>query len=159
MATALGMSIIYGPYSVFKPGGELFNSAQNVIYGSFSRLAWALALAWVVYACQHKMGGQLLYCFSFLCWFEWFFRLRKIQGFHNKITEAKACDYFYLKSSCFSVSFLRDILVRVICTKISSFLLYVISTTLCKSFNSKILFVLIFKVITFALSLLINVQE
>ena len=106
MATALGMSIIYGPYSVFKPGGELFNSAQNVIYGSFSRLAWALALAWVVYACQHKMGGRLFYCFYFLCWFD----LPGSEKYKYN-NEAKTCDYYIL---CLSLSFLRDILVRVL---------------------------------------------
>uniref|UniRef100_A0A7M5UX06 Nose resistant-to-fluoxetine protein N-terminal domain-containing protein n=2 Tax=Clytia hemisphaerica TaxID=252671 RepID=A0A7M5UX06_9CNID len=68
VATAIGMSIIYGPYSVFKPGGQLFDTAQNVLYGAFSRLAWALALAWVVYACQYRMGGWVN---SFLSWSLW----------------------------------------------------------------------------------------
>lgn len=67
-ATALGMLVIYGPYSVFKPGGQMFDTVQNILYGSFSRLAWALALAWVVYACQYKMGGWVN---TFLSWNAW----------------------------------------------------------------------------------------
>lgn len=60
VATGIGIAVIYGPYSVFKPDGTMFGTAQNILYASLSRLAWALALAWVVYACQYKRGGMCL---------------------------------------------------------------------------------------------------
>ena len=65
IATAIGLAVIYGPYSVFKPNGTLFNTAQNIFYASLSRLAWALALAWVVYACQYRMGGKYFFVFIY----------------------------------------------------------------------------------------------
>ena len=31
------------------------------MYGTFSRFAWGLALAWVIYACHQGFGGTLVY--------------------------------------------------------------------------------------------------
>ena len=45
---------------MYKPGGSPFNKAENVAYGTFSRTAWGLALAWVVYACHTGLGGKIL---------------------------------------------------------------------------------------------------
>lgn len=30
----------------------------SVIYGSFHRFAWGLALAWIIFACVHGFGGN-----------------------------------------------------------------------------------------------------
>lgn len=60
IAFGIGMSVIYGPFTVFKTDGDSFNRTENIFYGAFSRLAWALALGWVIYACHNKMGGKYL---------------------------------------------------------------------------------------------------
>ena len=58
VAIALAMLVVYGPYSVYKEGGTPFNMAENIAYGTFSRTAWGLAIAWVIYACQNGYGGE-----------------------------------------------------------------------------------------------------
>ena len=58
IAITLAMLVVYGPYSMYKKGGKPFNLAENVTYGTFSRTAWAVAVAWVVYACQAGYGGS-----------------------------------------------------------------------------------------------------
>lgn len=58
MGTALGVSIVYGIYTVTKEGGRPFNQAENIIYGTFSRFVWGLALAWVIYACHKGYGSK-----------------------------------------------------------------------------------------------------
>jgi len=57
VATGLGVSVVYGIYTVTKKGGRPFNQAENIIYGTFSRFTWGLALAWVVYACHRGYGS------------------------------------------------------------------------------------------------------
>lgn len=56
-AIILGMSVTYGTWGSVEIGGHVFSTVENVIYGSFSRLTWALAVAWVVYACHFGLGG------------------------------------------------------------------------------------------------------
>ena len=58
VATGLGVTVVYGIYTVTKPGGTSFNKAENVTYGTFSRFVWGLALAWVIYACQKGYGSK-----------------------------------------------------------------------------------------------------
>ena len=58
VATGLGLTVVYGIYTVTKPGGTSFNKAENVTYGTFSRFVWGLALAWVIYACQKGYGSK-----------------------------------------------------------------------------------------------------
>jgi len=58
VATGLGVSVVYGIYTVTKKGGRPFNQAENIIYGTFSRFTWGLALAWVVYACHRGYGSK-----------------------------------------------------------------------------------------------------
>ncbi|KAL9976327.1 hypothetical protein ACROYT_G013617 [Oculina patagonica] len=54
-----GVSSVYGVYTYYKEDGRPFTQAENVIYGTFSRFVWGLALAWVIYAC-HKGYGSLV---------------------------------------------------------------------------------------------------
>ena len=49
---------MYGPYTAYKEGGTPFNMVENIAYGTFSRTAWGLAIAWVIYACQNGYGGE-----------------------------------------------------------------------------------------------------
>ena len=63
-----GLAVIYGLYDIrtsnrfFVPSWSTFESAM---YLGFHRLAWALALAWVVFACAKGYGGFIN---SFLSW-------------------------------------------------------------------------------------------
>ena len=61
IAVTLAMLVVYGPYSTMKKGGKPFNKAENIAYGTFSRTAWAIALGWVVYACQTGYAGLYWY--------------------------------------------------------------------------------------------------
>ncbi|CAH3109140.1 unnamed protein product [Porites lobata] len=58
VAIALALSTLYGEYSaVRKDNPKPFTRAENIIYGTFSRCAWGLALAWVIFACHRGLGG------------------------------------------------------------------------------------------------------
>ena len=57
-AIGLGYAAIYGPYeAAFKDPDTFFTKTENVMYGSFYSIAWSLAVAWVVYACQTDNAG------------------------------------------------------------------------------------------------------
>lgn len=63
LAIGLGVTSVYGVYTYYKAGGRPFNTAENVIYGTFSRFVWGLALAWVIYACNKGYGSILFLMF------------------------------------------------------------------------------------------------
>lgn len=61
-ATATGLAVIYGlnfPH-VLKTF-EMKSKTENIFYGSFHRMAWGCALAWLVWACVKGYGGKV--CF------------------------------------------------------------------------------------------------
>ena len=55
-AAALAMSVVYGLYPDFN--NKPLTRAAVIVYGSVSRFVWALALAWVAYACKYGYGGE-----------------------------------------------------------------------------------------------------
>lgn len=57
LSIALGVSVVYGVYTYYKEDGQPFTRAENIIYGTFSRFVWGLALAWVIYACNKGYGS------------------------------------------------------------------------------------------------------
>ena len=58
VAIALALSTLYGQYKVIRKDNPVqFSRAENIIYGTFSRFAWSLALAWVIFACHNGLGG------------------------------------------------------------------------------------------------------
>ena len=61
IAAATGMAIVYG---LDISGGDFFSKklsmAENIIYGGFHRLAWAIAVSWVIFACSRGYGGLLI---------------------------------------------------------------------------------------------------
>lgn len=57
LASILGLTVVYGIYGATKQGGKPFNKVENILYGTFSRLTWGLALAWVIYACNRGYGS------------------------------------------------------------------------------------------------------
>ena len=58
VAIVLGVSSVYGEYKVVREGGEPFTKAENIMYGTFSRFSWGLALAWVIFVCHRGVGGE-----------------------------------------------------------------------------------------------------
>ncbi|XP_064103240.1 nose resistant to fluoxetine protein 6-like [Macrobrachium nipponense] len=58
IATATGLAVIFGMYDYNQIGKYPgYNWADSVFYASLHRLAWGLALAWVVFACHYGYGG------------------------------------------------------------------------------------------------------
>ena len=57
LASVLGISCVYGFYPSYD-NGDVMSTAANVMYGTFSRCVWAVALSWVVFACKYGYGGR-----------------------------------------------------------------------------------------------------
>nr|XP_058949088.1 nose resistant to fluoxetine protein 6-like [Pocillopora verrucosa] len=58
VAIVLALSTLYGQYKALRKDNPVqFSRAENIIYGTFSRFAWSLALAWVIFACHNGLGG------------------------------------------------------------------------------------------------------
>ncbi|XP_066939051.1 nose resistant to fluoxetine protein 6-like [Macrobrachium rosenbergii] len=69
IATATGLAVIFGMYDYNQIGKYPgYNWADSIFYASLHRLAWGLALVWVVFACHYGYGG---YVNSFLSHPSW----------------------------------------------------------------------------------------
>ena len=55
VAATINLAVLYGLYDVAH-GKELTDGA-NAIYSSLHRVAWAVGLAWVIFACVTGHGG------------------------------------------------------------------------------------------------------
>ena len=66
LATAVGLAVVYGlvPYLNEEEVPEM-NSFARVSYGSLHRLAWSIAVGWLIFACVHGYGGPVN---RFLSW-------------------------------------------------------------------------------------------
>ena len=64
VAFGTGFAVIYG-LNFPKLGEQPLSEAANIIYGGFHRLAWAMAVGWVVFACARGYGGWIN---TFLSW-------------------------------------------------------------------------------------------
>lgn len=60
VAIGTGLAVVYGMYNYNQfsdyPG---YHWAASIFYASLHRLAWGLALAWVVFACHYGYGGPV----------------------------------------------------------------------------------------------------
>ena len=45
----------YGPYSQTQYTWQM---VDRIVYGAMFRLVWAIALAWVIFACHNNWGGK-----------------------------------------------------------------------------------------------------
>ena len=83
ISTALAIAVLYSPSKFFDPGNfsEVLASVPAILYGCLHRFVWAVAVAWVIFACVTGHGkwvkgflswkpfvplGRLSFC-AFLC--------------------------------------------------------------------------------------------
>ncbi|XP_064649593.1 nose resistant to fluoxetine protein 6-like [Lineus longissimus] len=67
LSIALGLSLVYGLYYDEKHQIPIGYDLQ-ALYVALSRFVWGLAVAWVIFACVHGMGGPIN---KFLSWRFW----------------------------------------------------------------------------------------
>ena len=61
IASATGLAIVYGFDLTSEPVYlRRLSMTENIIYGGFHRLAWAIAVSWVIFACSRGYGGLLI---------------------------------------------------------------------------------------------------
>ena len=68
VAFLVGSLVIFGLVPYQKDSTLVASLAERAIYGGFHRLAWALALSWVILACIKGAGGPVN---SILSWPAW----------------------------------------------------------------------------------------
>ena len=67
IATATGLAIVYGLNIPDHINGGFLNGesltplsmAENILYGGFHRVAWSIAVAWVIFTCCRGYGGKV----------------------------------------------------------------------------------------------------
>ena len=67
IAIATGLAIVYGldiPNVMFD--GKTLSMTENILYGGFHRLAWAMAVSWVIFTCSRGYGGIYFWYFNLL---------------------------------------------------------------------------------------------
>lgn len=65
-ATAIALAVLYGLSGLLDPATvPEIDEATKVIYGTFHRTAWAIAVGWLIFACCTGNGGPVN---SFLSW-------------------------------------------------------------------------------------------
>ncbi|KAK3104354.1 hypothetical protein FSP39_000152 [Pinctada imbricata] len=52
------VSIVYSTFSKNQAGGHEWTDLQQQVYEALTRPAWALAVAWIIYACHNDLGGK-----------------------------------------------------------------------------------------------------
>ncbi len=62
LATSTAMAVVYGadverPFAIDR--SVYTSEAKDITYGGLHRLAWALSLAWLVWACVKGYGGEI----------------------------------------------------------------------------------------------------
>ena len=63
VAIVVGLSVVYGTWKVFDTPAVFFTDAEDIIYEATHRCAWAIAVGWVIYACQNNMEGKIICIF------------------------------------------------------------------------------------------------
>lgn len=60
-------TVIFSSYPLWQPDHNT-TALENGIYVSMSRVAWALALSYLIYACVHGYGGPVNWFLSLSFW-------------------------------------------------------------------------------------------
>ena len=68
IAFLVGCLVIYGLVPYQKDTTLAASLAERTLYGGFHRLAWALALSWVILACIKGAGGPVNTILSWPAW-------------------------------------------------------------------------------------------
>ncbi|XP_060083819.1 nose resistant to fluoxetine protein 6-like [Ylistrum balloti] len=68
LAIVLGMLPVYGLYHYYHDVTNESSLAVSALYISCSRLSWALAIAWIIYACATGYGGPVNNILSWKLW-------------------------------------------------------------------------------------------
>ena len=58
LSTGVALAILYGLKEPFRFGGEKLTPEMDAFYGGVHRTAWAMCIAWVVFACVKGYGGD-----------------------------------------------------------------------------------------------------
>ncbi len=66
MAILLGIAVVYGLYDTWH--GHSLTLGQNVMYTTFGRFTWGIALALLVFACHNGYGGVINSFLSMKLW-------------------------------------------------------------------------------------------
>ena len=65
-AIGIGIGVVYG-LNIPNRKCENISALGDAIYGGFYKLAWALSVGWVIFACCRGYGGKLWDLFSLFC--------------------------------------------------------------------------------------------
>ena len=65
-AFGIGIGVVYG-LDIPNRKCENISALGDAIYGGFYKLAWALSVGWVIFACCRGYGGKLWDLFSLFC--------------------------------------------------------------------------------------------
>lgn len=64
---ALLGAAVFANYPLMQPD-IISTNIDHALYASFSRIAWALALSYIIYACVHGYGGPVNWFLSLSLW-------------------------------------------------------------------------------------------
>jgi peptidoglycan/LPS O-acetylase OafA/YrhL len=61
------LAVVFGPHSVHRP--QLNETVlQAALYRALSRVAWSIAIAWLIFACTHGYGGAIHWLLAHPMW-------------------------------------------------------------------------------------------
>ncbi len=101
-AFATGIAVVYGiDAQGILNSGDLPSDTAEAFYNAFHRLAWGLALAWLIFACHNGYGGFIQ---DFLSWEAFLPLSRLVRDFDNGIRRfgEDFALFFSRRSTCIS---------------------------------------------------------
>ncbi|GMR46717.1 hypothetical protein PMAYCL1PPCAC_16912, partial [Pristionchus mayeri] len=68
VSTALGLTVVFAVYN-YGRGYSDWSITERALYGSFARIGWSMAVAWVVFACTFDWAGPVKYLLEHPLWY------------------------------------------------------------------------------------------